>query len=286
MISVIILTKNEEQDLPFCLAALKWCNDVHLVDSGSSDRTVGIARAWGAKIRDHPFTSFGDQRNWALDNCNIQHPWILFLDADEIANKEFVHAMIQTVRVASQTTAGFYCCWKMIFDGRWLKRSGSFPKWQFRLLRRGRARFTDFGHGQKEAAVDGTLEYLHVPYDHHAFTKGIGPWLDRHNRYATLEAVERLAAPIHWRNIFSAHGSKRNQALKPVVSRLPGWPLAHFLIMYVCRLGFLEGRPGFVYCANLAYYEFLIRIKMREEMAKLSLKKIAQVSKQKSEIPG
>jgi hypothetical protein len=135
-------------------------------------------------------------------------------------------------------------------------------------MRRGRARFTDFGHGQKEADVQGTLEYLSTPYDHHGLSKGISHWLDRHNRYAALEAAARLATPINVRQVFSRHGSKRNQALKPIVSRIPGWPLLRFFITYVLRLGFLEGRPGFVYCVNLAYYEFLIRLKMREQKLK------------------
>ena len=273
MISTIILTRNEESDLPGCLDSLRWCDDVHVVDSGSSDQTLNIARKYGAQVYENPFTLFGVQRNWALDHCNIKHPWILFLDADEVANEEFVKTMNKTVSDAPETTAGFYCCWKQIYENRWLKRCDAFPKWQFRLMRKNRARFTDFGHGQKEAEIKGSIEYLPAPYDHHGLSKGIGHWLDRHNRYATLEAAARLSTPVNWRNVFSSHGSKRNQALKPIVSRVPGWPLMRFLITYVLRLGFLEGRPGFTYCANLAYYEFLIRIKMREEKSRCSLKK-------------
>jgi glycosyltransferase involved in cell wall biosynthesis len=272
MISVIILTRNEENDLPRCLNSLRWCEDVHIVDSGSTDETINIAREYGAHIHANPFSSFGDQRNWSLDHCEIKHPWVLFLDADEVANKEFVRALTKAVGGAPDSIAGFYCCWKWIYDGRWLKRCDSFPKWQFRLMRKGRARFTDFCHGQKEAAVQGAIEYLPAPYDHHGLSKGIGPWLDRHNRYATLEAAVRLSTPINWRNVFSSHGSRRNQALKPIVSRVPGWPLIRFSITYILRLGFLEGRPGFIYCANLAYYEFLIRIKMGEEKTRRSLK--------------
>jgi glycosyltransferase involved in cell wall biosynthesis len=272
MVSVIILTRNEEKDLPACLDSLRWCDDLHMVDSGSSDETINIARKLGAHIYENPFTSFGSQRNWSLDHCNVKHPWILFLDADEVANAEFVKAMINVVSDAPASTAGFYCCWKLIYEDRWLKRCDSFPKWQFRLLRKGRARFTDFGHGQKEAEVKGSIEYLPIPYDHYGLSKGIGPWLDRHNRYATLEAAVRLSAPIIWRDVFSAHGSTRNKALKPIVSRVPGWPLIRFCITYILQLGFLEGRPGFIYCANLAYYEFLIRIKMREEKIRGSLK--------------
>jgi glycosyltransferase involved in cell wall biosynthesis len=265
MISAIILTKNEENDLPKCLKGLHWCDDVHVLDSGSVDATLAIAQTSGAQVYKHAFSSFGAQRNWALDNCRIKHDWILFLDADEVANDEFVKAMTRAIQNAPETTAGFYCCWKFIYEDRWLKRCDSFPKWQFRLMRKGRARFTDFGHGQKEAEVQGTINYLNAPYDHHALSKGIGPWLERHNRYATLEARVRLNAPINWRDLFSPHGSRRNKALRPIVSRVPGWPLIRFSIGYIFRLGFLEGRPGFTYCANLAYYEFLIRIKMREE---------------------
>lgn len=271
MISVIILTRNEERDLPRCLNSLRWCDDVHAVDSGSSDETINIARSFGVRIYQHPFASFGAQRNWSLDHCDIKHSWILFLDADEVANESFVEAISKAVADAPDSTAGFYCCWKLIYEDRWLKRCDSFPKWQFRLLRKGRARFTDFGHGQKEADVKGSIEYLAVPYDHYGLSKGIASWLDRHNRYAALEAAARLSTPIDWRNVFSAHGSKRNQALKPIVSRVPGWPLIRFLVTYIFRLGLLEGRPGFVYCANLAYYEFLIRIKMHEEKMRRSV---------------
>jgi glycosyltransferase involved in cell wall biosynthesis len=273
MISVIILTRNEEMDLPRCLNSLRWCDDVHIVDSGSSDDTIDIARKHSVNIYENSFESFGAQRNWALDHCNFKHPWILFLDADEVANDEFIATTMKTVSGAPDSIAGYYCCWKFIYEDRWLKRCDSFPKWQFRLMRKGCARFTNFGHGQKEAEVKGSLEYLPVPYDHYGLSKGIGHWLDRHNRYATLEAAVRLSTPIVWRDVFSPHGSKRNQALKPIVSRMPGWPLIRFLMTYVLRLGFLEGRAGFIYCANLAYYEFLIRIKMREEKMRRSLKK-------------
>ena len=160
MISVIILTRNEENDLPKCLESLRWCDDVHVVDSGSSDQTLDIARQFGAKISENPFVSFGTQRNWSLDHCAIKHPWVLFFDADEVANKEFVSAMQKAVAEAPATIAGFYCCWKLIYQDRWLKRCDSFPKWQFRITRKGFARFVDFGHGQKEGEVNGAIEYL------------------------------------------------------------------------------------------------------------------------------
>src|SRR5271163_3624346 len=112
MISVIILTKNEEKDLPGCLESLRWCDDVHVVDSGSSDNTLVIARKFGARIYENPFKSFGDQRNWSLDHCATKYTWILFLDADEVASPEFAKGATQAVHDAPDSTAGFYCCWK------------------------------------------------------------------------------------------------------------------------------------------------------------------------------
>src|SRR3712207_6072811 len=104
----------------------------------------------------------------------------------------------------------------------------------------------------------------HGPYFHYVVSKGWGTWLDRHNRYASQEAAARLAAPVSWSDIFASDPSVRNKALKPFVSRIPGWPLLRFVQAYLLSGGFLEGRPAFTYCVNLGYYEFLIRTKMRE----------------------
>ena len=263
-LSVIILTKNEEQDLPGCLASIKWCDDIHIIDSGSTDGTVAIAKGADVKCQFNRFESFGSQRNWALEHCDYKHDWILFLDADEQATEEFSDALCAAITNVDDEVAGFYCCWKMMLYDRWLRYSDSFPKWQFRLLRRGRARFTDYGHGQKEDAVKGRIEYIQEPYLHFAFSKGWYHWIDRHNKYSEREAIERLQQSINWKDILSLHGSVRNKALKPVVSRVPGWFLLRFFVTYFLKLGFLEGRPAFVYCVNLAYYEFLIQIKMHE----------------------
>ncbi|MEM9479529.1 MAG: glycosyltransferase family 2 protein [Verrucomicrobiota bacterium] len=264
MISVVVLTKNEERDLQSCLEAASPLGDLHVVDSGSEDSTVAIANKAGAKVLIHPFQSFGRQRNFSLDHCEIESEWVLFLDADELATPEFREAALAATREAGGDIAGFYCCWKMMLDDRWLKRCDSFPKWQFRLLRMGKARFTDFGHGQKEGQVEGHIGYLKEPYLHFGFSKGWSHWLARHNRYSSQEARARLDSKRPWQEIFSRHPSTRNPALKSVLSRLPGWPLIRFFYPYLLKFGFLEGRQGFIYCVNLAYYEFLIQIKMSE----------------------
>jgi glycosyltransferase involved in cell wall biosynthesis len=263
-VSVIVLTKNEEENLPKMVKSISWCGDLHVVDSESTDNTVAEAKALGAQTYTNVFRGFGDQRNWALANCAIKHNWILFLDADETSSPAFEAALSEAITSAPETVAGFYCCWKMIVEEVWLKRCDNFPKWQFRLLRKGRANFADFGHGQKENEIQGEIRYLNEPYEHRPLSKGWSEWLERHNRYSTREAWERVDLPFQMPELFSKDGPVRNRALKGFVSRVPGWPLLRFAVPYFLKLGFLEGRVGFNYCVNLAYYEFLIQIKMRE----------------------
>ncbi|MEO3407488.1 glycosyltransferase family 2 protein [Mucilaginibacter sp. CAU 1740] len=264
MISVIILTKNEEADLPKCLNSLSWTDDVHVLDSLSTDDTCEIAMAYGAKVTINPFVSFGKQRNFALENIETKYNWILFLDADEVATPEFAACLLSNVKNADANTAGFYCCWKMMLENRWLKNSDNFPKWQLRVVNKGKVTYTDFGHGQKEDEVLGSVGYLKVPYLHYGFSKGWSHWIERHNRYSTLEAIARLDNIPPFKNIFSKHGSTRNPALKSWLIKVPGWPILRFIHAYVFNLGFIEGTPGLTYCINLSFYEHMIKIKMRE----------------------
>jgi len=264
MISTIILTKNEEKDLPICLASLHWCDDIHVLDSGSVDQTLKIAAQYDAMVWHHPFDSFGKQRNYALENITLKYDWVLFLDADEVSTLKFQKALLKAVHDAGPETAGFYLCWKMILNGVWLKKCDNFPKWQFRLLRKGRASFTDFGHGQKENQIKGKIEYIKEPYLHFSLSKGWSDWTERHNKYSNLEAIARHYNCPPLKNMFDKHGSVRNPALKSWLSKIPGWPLIRFFHSYIFNLGFIEGTPGLIYCINIAYHEFLIQIKISE----------------------
>jgi glycosyltransferase involved in cell wall biosynthesis len=263
MVSVIILTKNEEKDLPACLESLRWCDDIHVVDSGSLDSTVEVAKSQGATVSTNPFSSFGEQRNWAIDHCSTKYEWILFLDADERSTPAFERVLKERLESVPEDVAGFYCCWKMMLGERWLKRSDNFPKWQFRLLRRGGARFIDVGHGQKEGVVNGRIEYIEEPYLHYAFSRGWEAWMDKHWKYARQEAKQRLNKPIDFANLFSAHGSKRNPAIKLLVGGLPGWPELRFIYSYLLKGGFLEGQEGLTYCQKIMWYEKQTQIEMR-----------------------
>lgn len=264
MISAVILTKNESRDISRCLKSLGWCKKIHVVDSGSLDNTREQAQELGAIVYENTFVSFGQQRNWALDNCNLDTEWVLFLDADEVATDRFATSLQNACNTASEETAGFYCCWRMIWQDCWLKRCDSFPKWQFRVMRKGRARFADFGHGQKESEIVGTIKFINEPYDHYFMSKGLSHWVERHNKYSGEEALARSTAKFELMNIFSGSSSIRNPALKVLLTKIPGWPLLRFIWMYFFKLGFLEGSTGFAYCVLLANYEFLIKQKIVE----------------------
>lgn len=264
MISVIVLAKDEEINIKTCLKHLVWSDDVHVLDSGSTDNTIKIAFQYNAKISTNPFETFGKQRNFALDHIQLKYDWILFLDADEVVTKRFQSEIHQAINNADDRIAGFYCCWKMMLENRWLRYSDNFPKWQFRLMRKGRARFTDFGHGQKEASVNGVIEYIKEPYLHYAFSKGWFQWLERHNNYSSKEAFFRYNHCPPLIEIFAKSPSQRNLAIKSWLTKVPGWPFFRFFQAYFLNLGFIDGTPGFIYCTNMAYYEFLIQIKTRE----------------------
>ena len=264
MISVIILTKNEELDLPSCLTTLNWCDDIHVLDSGSTDKTVDIALEYGAKVSTNTFEGFGTQRNFALDHLNIKYNWVLFLDADEHSTNKFRREIEMAIETADSETAGFYCCSKLMLEGKWLRRSDTFPKWQFRLIRKGRARFVNLGHGQKECNIDGKIKYINEGYLHFGISKGWSKWIERHNQYSSMEAALRLYNCPPFRDIFVRHASIRNVALKSWLSKFNGWPFLRFFHAYFFNLGFLEGTPGLLYCINNFYYEFMIRLKYRE----------------------
>ncbi|SFZ94038.1 Glycosyltransferase involved in cell wall bisynthesis [Flaviramulus basaltis] len=269
MISIVILTKNEEKDLPISLSSVDWSDDVHILDSGSTDKTLEIAEQYGAKITYNAFKSFGEQRNYALDELNIINDWILFLDADEVVTDAFRKAIFEAVSKVDNNVAGYYCCWKMMLENTWLKHCDNFPKWQFRLMKKGMARFTDFGHGQKESDVKGYIKYLKEPYLHYGFSKGWTQWINRHNKYSSQEAIARVQNKPPFKHVLSKNSSIRNPALKSWLCKLPGWPFIRFFQAYILSLGFLEGIPGFIYCINMAYYEFLIQIKIREHKKNL-----------------
>ena len=266
-ISVLLLTLNEAANLPACLEALAWADDVVVLDSFSQDETVAVAERLGARVYQRAFDDFAGQRNYALDQIPFQHEWVLHLDADEIVTPALQAEM------AAAVAAGRYDAWrvpsKMMFMGRWLRYSGLYPSYQVRLGHRDRFRFKQVGHGQREDLAPERVGTLTEPYLHYSFSKGLSDWVEKHNRYASAEAREavRLLATgggTDWAGLLAREPTRRRRALKALSIRLPLRPLLRFLYMYLLRRGFLDGRAGLTYCRLLAIYEYLIVLKTRE----------------------
>ena len=264
MIAAIILTLNEADDLPKCLDSLDWTDQNFVLDSGSTDDTCEIASSMGAIVYKNKFKGFGQQRCWAIDNIPVKSNWIFFIDADEVCTPKFASAVLDAIRNSKHDTAGFYCCWKLMLYGKWLKFSDSFPRWQFRILKKGKARYRDAGHAMKESDVQGKLEYIKEPYLHYAFSKGWTFWFNRHNKYSTLEAKERLQTNFKPQDMLSKDQSIRKEAIKQYMSKLPGWPILRFIHSFFFKGGILEGIPGLLYSVNISIYEYMIQLKMLE----------------------
>jgi len=264
-VSIVILTYNEQYNIRQAIESCHWCDDVAVLDSGSTDQTTEIARELGVPVYEHSFRSFGDQRNWAIDNIPRKHQWCFHLDADERFTSELVREMHDRIADAPSDLAAFHIPSKLILHNTWLRRSGGYPTYQVRLFRPDLCRFQDFGHGQREA-TEHRVERLGSPYLHFAFSKGLREWLEKHNRYSSREACEgQSSAFVHSVvHLMTSDAVKRRRALKDISYRLPGRAFARFIFDYVCRLGFIDGWAAFHYCAMIAMYEYWTSVKLRE----------------------
>ncbi len=254
--SVVILTLNEERNLPACLASVASCRDVVVLDSGSTDRTVEIARAAGARVFSHPFTDFAGQRNYAHGAIDFRHPWVFHLDADELMTPELA-AECAALDPAAPFD-GFFAAPKMMYDGRWLRHCTDFPAWQARCVRAYGFRFIQVGHGQREAP-EMRLGYLRASYLHDITVTDLAEWESKHRRYAREEAAAYLAqrrpAGETWRALFRGPALERRRAMKHLSYSLPFRPLLRLFYQYGLRGGFLDGGPAWRYCRLLARYE-------------------------------
>lgn len=277
-VSVVILTFNEESTIAECIASCAWCDDVHVLDSGSTDRTCAIAREMGAQVHVHELPVldksaqparnwFAAQRNWAIDNIPHRHEWVFHLDADERFTPELVDEM--RIRISGQPSqAGFYVPNKLMFMNRWLKHASSYPIYQMRLFHLKRMRFRELGHGQREDTA-GEIGWMTSPYLHFNFSKGLYDWLEKHNRYSTLEAHAiyegRQSGPVSFRPSLFGNRVQRRRYLKlNFYPKLPGKWLGRFIWMYFFKLGFLDGVPGLHYCLLMAAYDLFTTLKLAE----------------------
>jgi len=268
MVSVLILTKNEAADLPSCLASVGWSDDVHVFDSMSTDGTPDLALAAGAKVCQHAFEGYASQRNAALRICAFKYEWILVLDADERIPAASVAPILQAISTVSDSIAAFRLRRRDYFEGRWLRHAQMSP-FYIRLFRKG---YVSYHREVNEVvSVNGAVANAHIAFDHFPFSKGISYWMERHIRYARLEA-DRLVAEtagsfrFSWRKALCARDfHERRYHQKGLFYRMPCRPFLKWIYMVCIRGAFLDGGPGMRYTWLQIMYERLIDLHVREK---------------------
>lgn len=276
-VTVLIPALNEEDNLPAALESVPWARQTIVVDSGSTDATREIAERFGATVVNFEYTPEAGEKKkaWALRSAGIEQPWVFLLDADERVPPA-LRAEIRQVVTDPDSADGYYVDRELIFMGRSMR---SFrPNWYMRLFRTGLGQIENLGlHGlagtgdneiHEHVEVSGRRGFLRSALLHDDY-RGIGPWIDRHNRYATWEShlYRRLAnepigvGPVgYWR----LDAVQRKRVLRRVWVRLPGRPIIRFALWYIARRGFRDGKEGLTFCFLMAWYEILIGVKLRE----------------------
>ena len=264
MISILILTLNEEANLPACLDSVRWSDDVVVLDSLSTDRTAEIARDRGARVVQRPFDNWASHQNWAHANISFRHPWVFYLDADERMTPALQRELESIAANPGEARVAFYGGRRNYFMGRWIRHAYP-PSAIMRFFRPEKVRFERLVN--PTPVIDGPHGYLREMFIHHNFSKGMTEWLEKHNRYATWEAEEGmklLAGQGPRASLFSGDRAVRRKALKNLSFRLPCRPLIKFAYLYLVKGGICDGYPGYVYCRLQAIYEAMIVVKMIE----------------------
>lgn len=265
-VSVLILTKNEQQDLPGCLASVAWSDDVHVFDSISSDSTVEIAEAAGAKVTRRPFDNWSAHQNWGLENIPFKHPWVFYIDADERMTPGLISSVRKATEMPGENVA-FRVHRRDFFLGTWLRHVQT-SHFYIRLFRPECIRYERLVNPVSIAS--GPVGEVSGYLDHYPFSKGMDHWIARHNGYSRFEAqqiVDNCAKrrDFSFMKAFTAKDfNERRFHQKEVFYRLPLRPLIKFLLLYVGKRGFLDGRAGLTYAALQAIYEYFIILKVRE----------------------
>ena len=273
-ISVIVPVRNEARNLPRCLESLAGAGEVYVIDSQSSDDTVAIAHAHGAKVvQFHYAGGWPKKRQWAMDTLPLAYDWILLLDADEVLTPELVEEIRQALQ--NPKVDGYFIRLQLHFLGRVLRHcDASF--WKLSLFRKGRGRFECRLKDQdtsmadieihEHVVVDGRSAELRNSLVHHN-VESLSRYILKHNEYSNWEArvlLQPEGAPEEMRADLFGTQAQRRRWLKRNLFRLPGSPVLLFLYRYIFRLGFLDSVPGLIYCSFQAVQMFHSKAKIYE----------------------
>jgi glycosyltransferase involved in cell wall biosynthesis len=270
-VSVVVLTFNEASNVGACLAAVRdWAAAVFVVDSGSTDATVAIAEESGVSVVTHPFETHARQWRWALSTLPIPTEWVLALDADQRVTPELARAI--SALVSGQTdAAGGFVNRRQIFRGRWIRYGGYYPKYLLKLFRKSAVSVDDGDLVDHHFDVAGrTVTLAGDLVEDNRNEAAISVWTEKHNRYAVLQARQEVAAgtpaPVRLAEALASPAG-RTRLLKRLWARMPLFvrPCVYVTYRYVIRLGFLDGREGFIFHVLQAFwYRLLVDVNIAE----------------------
>jgi glycosyltransferase involved in cell wall biosynthesis len=272
-IAAVVLAKNEEKMIGDALRSMHFADELLLIDSGSSDRTVQIAESCGARVvtnvQDGAF-NIAEQRNFATHECGLTSDWVLHMDADEVVTSELRESILKAVSEAPDDVVGFRLCYKFMFMGKWVRHAMDYPSWVDRLIRRGRVQIVG-GVWEHADPAAGRLKEIHEPFLHYSVGNGIERWIETQNRHSTDRAAfyyKSRTTPISVKNLLRRKkGGPRawKREIEVIASRLIWFtPPMRFLYGYIYRRGFLDGFPGFVLSLMWTVFQSFICFKVLE----------------------
>ena len=272
-VTAVILTVNEEQHLARCIASVQAvATDVVVVDCSSTDATLDIARAHGARVLQHAWVNYAAQFNWALTQLGADTEWVLRIDADEVLTPALIEEIRTRLPGIGPEIDGVYWGRRMTFQGRLIRHGGVFPVRVLRLFRHGRGQCENRWMDEHIKVAGPTADFAGEMIDDNL--NSLTWWTDKHNRYASREAVDLLNLEYRFMphdTVASLRGGKQagvKRWLKErVYARLPGGfrAFAYFFYRYVLRLGFLDGQAGTAFHFLQGFwYRYLVDAKVVE----------------------
>ncbi|MDP8963685.1 MAG: glycosyltransferase family 2 protein [Cyanobacteriota bacterium] len=277
-VSVLIPAKNEEANLAACLETLQRADEVFVVDSQSSDRSVEIAKSYDATVVQFHFNGrWPKKKNWSLENLPFRNEWVLIVDCDERIPPELWDEIALVIQ--NPDYDGYYLNRKVFFLGKWIRYGGKYPDWNLRLFKHKQGRYENLNTEEirntgdnevhEHVILEGSVGYLKNDMLHIDF-RDIYHWLERHNRYSNWEARVYLNllngkddSGTIGANLFG-DAVQRKRFLKKLWVRLPFKPTLRFILFYIIRFGFLDGKAGYIYGRLLSQYEYQIGVKLYE----------------------
>jgi len=246
-LTVVILTFNESVNIRQAIGnTISWAQAVFILDSGSQDDTVEIAQSMGTQVFHRAFDNYAAQRNYAIKALPIATDWMLFLDADEYLT-EALKAEISDLLAGQPEHQGYYLKRRFYFMGKWIRYGGYYPTWLLRLFRRDAA-FCE-REINEHIRVNGTTGQLKNDFADNN-KKDFSEWLNKHNKYASFEAQQLILPQTNSGNLTGSQADRKqwirvniwNKMMPPLLR-----PFVYFFYRYFLRLGFLDGKIGFIY---------------------------------------